>query len=376
MLKIDRYLLRQFLWVFTIFFCSFLGLYVVADSVNNFEEFSTYARDHGGLLKVIGEYYGYRAFAFFDQISPLLILIAAMFTLAAFRRHNEMTVLLAAGISKARIARPIIVTAVLFALLAVANREVIIPSIREELNFKAQDLIRGTRPLQPTYDNQTDVLLGGEGIIRREQKIVRPNFFLPRSLDHYGPQIVARQAVYKPARSGRPGGYLLRKVEQPAGLAERPSLPPGSEPIVITPRDADWLKSDECFLVSGVDFQRLADGDTLRKFASTPELIAGLGNPSVKHGANVRVKIHARLVKPFLDVTLLFLGLPLVLSRQTLNLFVSVGLCVLLVVVYMLGVVGCHYLGGNATISASLAAWLPLMIFLPLAVGVSEPLRE
>ena len=50
MATVDRYLLRQFLWVFTIFFSSFLGLFVVADSVNNFEEFSTYGKEHGIVL--------------------------------------------------------------------------------------------------------------------------------------------------------------------------------------------------------------------------------------------------------------------------------------------------------------------------------------
>ena len=105
-------------------------------------------------------------------------------------------------------------------------------------------------------------------------------------------------------------------------------------------------------------------------------MIKVLGNSSVLHGADIQVKIHARFVKPILDVTLLFLGLPLVLSRQTHNLFVSVGLCVLLVLVYMVVILGCHYLGASLKIGPALAAWIPLMIFVPLAVSMSQPLRE
>jgi lipopolysaccharide export system permease protein len=376
MATVDRYLLRQFLWVFTIFFTSFLGLFVVADSVNNFEEFSTYGKDHGGFLKVVGEYYGYRAFAFFDQISPLLILIAAMFTIAAFRRHNEMTALLAAGISKSRIVRPIIVAAIVFAVLAVVNREVVIPSIREKLNFKAQDLLSAARPLQPIYDNQTDILLGGKGIMRRQQTIVEPSFNLPPQLDHYGRQVTARHAVYRPPQGDRPGGYHLKQVKYPKGLADKPSLTMGDHAVLITPRDADWLQKDECFVASGVEFEYLSGGQSWRRFSSTPEMIKVLGNSSVQHGADLQVKIHARFVKPILDVTLLFLGLPLVLSRQTHNLFVSVGLCVLLVLVYMVVILGCHYLGASLKIEPVLAAWIPLMIFVPLAVNMSDPLRE
>jgi len=348
--KIDRYLLRQFLWIFVIFFSSFLGLFVVADGVNNFEEFSTYGKDHGGFLKVVGEYYGYRAFAFFDQISPLLILIAAMFTIAAFRRHNEMTALLAAGISKARIVRPIIAAAIVFALLAVANRELMIPSIREKLNFKAQDLLSKARPVEPVYDNQTDISISCRGILRRTQTLVEPNFSMPLQLNHYGRQVQARRAVYRPPTADRPGGYHLQEVQYPQDLATKPSLKVGDRAILITPLDADWLDKRDCFIVSGVDFQLLVDGQSWRRFSSTPELIAALGNPSLQHGAGVQVKIHARFVKPLLDV--------------------------LLVLVYMVVLLGCHHLGSNLVLQPALAAWAPLMIFVPLAVVMAEPLRE
>jgi lipopolysaccharide export system permease protein len=374
--KIDRYLLRQFLWIFVIFFSSFLGLFVVADGVNNFEEFSTYGKDHGGFLKVVGEYYGYRAFAFFDQISPLLILIAAMFTIAAFRRHNEMTALLAAGISKARIVRPIIAAAIVFAMLAVANRELMIPTIREKLNFKAQDLLSKARPVEPVYDNQTDISISCRGILRRTQTLIEPNFSMPLQLNDYGRQVQARRAVYRPPTADRPGGYHLQEVQYPQELATKPSLKVGDRAILITPLDADWLDKRDCFIVSGVDFQLLVDGQSWRRFSSTPELIAALGNPSLQHGAGVQVKVHARIVKPLLDVTLLFLGLPLVLSRRPHNLFVSVGFCVLLVLVYTVVLLGCHHLGSNLVLQPALAAWAPLMIFVPLAVVMAEPLRE
>ncbi len=299
-----------------------------------------------------------------------------MFTIAAFRRHNEMTALLAAGISKSRIVRPIIVAAILFAILAVVNREVVIPSIREKLNYKPQDLLGTTRSLQPIYDNQTDVLLGGKGFQRREQTIVEPSFNLPPQLDRYGRHVTARQAVYRPPQGQRPGGYHFQQLKFPKGLADKPSLMMGQRPILITPRDADWLQPDECFVVSGVAFEHLSGGQAWRRFSSTPEMIQVLSNSSVQHGADLQVKIHARFVKPILDVTLLFLGLPLVLARQTHNLFVSVGLCVLLVLAYMLVILGCHYLGASLKIGPALAAWIPLMIFVPLAVNMSEPLCE
>ena len=95
------------------------------------------------------------------------------------------------------------------------------------------------------------------------------------------------------------------------------------DPVVLTPHDTDWLKPDECFVASDITFNQLEGGPAWRQFASTGELLTGLHNRSLDYGADVRVTIHARLVQPILDVTLLFLGLPLVLSRQHRNVFVA-----------------------------------------------------
>ena len=53
---------------------------------------------------------------------------------------------------------------------------------------------------------------------------------------------------------------------------------------------------------------------------STAALLADLG-------ADVRVAVHYRFVKPFLDLTLLFLGLPMVLGHRKHNIFAAAGGC-------------------------------------------------
>jgi lipopolysaccharide export system permease protein len=125
-----------------------------------------------------------------------------------------------------------------------------------------------------------------------------------------------------------------------------------------------------------VSFEYLAGADDWRRYASLQELVTGLRNPSLNLGSDVRVAIHARIVQPVLDVVLLFLGLPLLLARNNRNVFFAIGLCVALVVGFYMVVFGCQYLGANYLVSPALAAWLPLAIFVPLAVWMSNPLRE
>ncbi|MGD9644574.1 MAG: LptF/LptG family permease [Pirellulales bacterium] len=373
---IDRYLLRQFLQVLTICFCSLTGLYVVFDAFGNLDEFLRYGEQQGGVFGLLAEYYAYRSIFFFDRTSGILALVAAMFTVTWIQRHNELTALAAAGLSTGRVMRPVLYAAMAVALIAALNRELVIPRISGPLSRDAKDLLGDTgRDLQPTYDQKTDIFFRGRQTFANEQKIVEPNFLLPPGLDAYGKQLAAAEASYKSANAEHPSGYLMHAVSEPSGIAELASLKLGDETILFTPRDTTWLKPDECFVASEVNFEQLTGGNRFRQFSSTRQLIRGLRNPSLAFGADVRVTIHSRFVQPLLDITLLLLGLPLVLARENRNIFLAIGLCLGLVTVFMLVVIACQYLGGIYLLSPALAAWLPLMIFLPTAVGMSDALR-
>jgi lipopolysaccharide export system permease protein len=378
LLIIDRYLLRQFVQTFLICFCSLTGLYFVIDAFGNLEEFITYARDNGGMVAVMGQYYAYRAISFFDSTSHVITLIAAMFTVTWIQRHNELTALEAAGISKSRVVKPVIAAVLLISLASAANRELVIPSLRENLSYNAQDLggSRG-KQLVPRYDNETGVLLRSSAQIFADQKrIHKPDFQLPEGLDQYGPRLIAENAFYRPPQGDRPGGYLFQQVAQPKGLDVEASLALDGRALLLTPRDYPWLNAGECFVVSDVSFEYLSSDGNWRQLSSTWELIRGLRNRSLDYGAGERMAIHARMVQPILDVTLLFLGLPLVLSRSNRNVFLAIGMCLALVVSFMLVIITCKKLGADYWLEPSFAAWLPLMIFVPCAVALSHPLRE
>jgi lipopolysaccharide export system permease protein len=68
------------------------------------------------------------------------------------------------------------------------------------------------------------------------------------------------------------------------------------------------------------------------------------------------------------------LGLPLVVSRTNRNPFVAIGLCLAVVTAFMLVVLGGQSLGGSGWMQPALAVWLPLILFAPVAVWLSESL--
>ena len=376
---IDRYLLRQFVQTFVICYLSLTGLYIVFDAFTNLEDFLRAGEKQGGLWAIMGPHYAYRSIFFFDRTAGMLTLVSAMFTITWIQRHNEMIALMASGISRTRVVVPVIGAAIVIALLATANRELVIPRFREELSKTPQNLLGdAARGLQPRRDYQTDVLIRGRSTMANRQRIREPKFLLPISLSDYGKLLVAENAYYHAPRGDRPGGYLLEGLKQPKNLADQPSLPRDGPPVVITPRDApDWLEPDQCFVVSEVNFEQLTGGTGWRQYSSTAQLIRGLRNPSLDFGSDVRVAIHSRFVQPLLDITLLFLGLPLVLTRQSRNVFIAIGLCVLVVSVFVLMTLTLQHLGSrNFLLDPAQAAWAPLVIFVPVAVGMSHAMWE
>jgi lipopolysaccharide export system permease protein len=375
---IDRYLLRQFVQTFLICFLSLVGIVIVFDLFTNLDEFVIAGKAAGGVMSFITRYYMFQTIGFFDRIGGLLALVSAMFTVSWIQKNNEMTALMSAGVSRFRVLLPIILAVAVVSVILAANREILMPRYRHELSRGSKDP-SGSKPqsLGSRYDGRTNVLLGGKNSYADQQRIEEPSFGMPPSLYAYGTALTADNAYYKPADSNHAGGYLFDGVRRPKNLDTRPSLPLGGPPVLITPHDApQWLKPNQCFLVSDVDFDQLTGGKSLTQLSSTAQLIRGLRNSSLDYGAKEKVAIHARIVQPLLDMTLLFLGLPLVVTRENRNVFVAMGICMVVAIAFTLVVAGVQSLGEVSYwfFTPSLAAWAPLMIFVPLAAWMVDGL--
>lgn len=372
---LDRYVLTMFLKVLAITFVSLTGLYIVIDLFQNVDDFAAQSEERGELLRVIVEFYGPRALSFFDRMGPIMALLAAVFAITTLMRTNELTAMMAAGVSKGRIVTPLIYAAVAVSLLGVVNREWFIPAVRHKLMRTAQDW-QGVQPktLRPTYDYRTDVFIGGRHTIARERKILEPHFRLPSTLGDFGHQLAAETATWLPRSAEHPAGYLLEGVHTPSNLAKLKSVAIDGQTVIYAPQDTPWLLPRQCFLASNVSFDQLAGGSIWRQHGSTRELMTQLRNPSLDLGSDARVLLHARLVQPLLDMTLFMLGLPLVLSRDSRNTFVAAGYCLAMVAGFFIVVILCHTLGSNYLLSPAFSAWLPLLIFTPLAYTTAIPL--
>jgi lipopolysaccharide export system permease protein len=368
---IDRYLTVLYLRVVVISFTSLAGVFVVFHAFNNLDELTNYANVTGSFLSACVAYYGPYLLQLFDWTAPILAMMGLLFVLGWLRRTGELTALLAAGIGYQRIARPLLASAVIILVLGLLNREFAMPRWQEVLTLRAQDLGGDIeRSLQPCFERGTGILISGKSLRLSEREIVSPAFLLHSDLGEFGRQVAAQRGQWLPAVAGQhPAGYMLSGVHEPARPATLPSAKLGDRIVIYSPSEHPWLKEDQVFVASDVEYDLLRTGGAWKRLASTAELIRRLHHPSIDYGADARVALHYRLLRPFTEFALVLMGLPLVTGRADKNLFVMAGWGLALISAYQLIRLGCLSLGeAGYLIDPIQAAWIPMLVIVPPAV--------
>ena len=374
MTVLDRYILRSFLFNFIGWNLCFVGIFVVFDLFTNFDSLLQAGKAANNVPKVIFLYYFYRSIPIVLLLSSILCLIAAMVTVAMLMRNNEFVPIQAAGISTLRIIRPLIIAVLCLTALFCLMRECLLPNIQDQIVMEASDYAenKGTT-LNVTVDRETNITIGGERVFRSGKQISKPEFSIPRTITRQPVRLSGESAFHKSATKIRGAGYLLSGVHD-RHILQSPSFMWNEKPIIITPADADDIESDQCFVVTNVPFESLASKDAWQ-YASLWTLISAARNKSLDVGAAIHANIHSRMTQPVLDMTLLFLGLPVLLLYRDRNVFKAMGLSSLILFAFLLVCYACQFAGTNSGMPV-LGAWLPMMIFVPLAVNQCFLLRE
>lgn len=369
---LSRYLTWQFCRVFLMTFICLFGMSVIGDLVGHFSELVDYKKSHTDLGTLLASYYVARIPWFFELVGRVVCLLSGVFVLSAMQRHNELTAVMAAGGSRWQVARPLCLAAVVIALAGIANRELGIPHFRDLLCRDANDIVRGKpRSMLPRYDNQTNVLFGGTSIVPREQTILEPNIRLPRAWGTFGQSVRAETASFVAGTTEHPPGYLLNHVQNAILLAETPSLVIQGMPLALSPADTPWLEKEQCFILSSLPVEAFLRSKRWEQYSSTRQLLTGIRSGSIDFTPDVRVLLHARFVQPFLDICLFMLGLPFAFSTHRRAVFSSAFKTILLAVGFSgVTIVGKAF-GTQELFPAAVAAWLPLIVFAPVAAGFS-----
>ena len=363
---IDRYMLRSLVVNYLIALSAMLSLYVVLDMFVNMDEFT----EHGfPLTTVIGHmagYYGPHLLLYFSQLSGAITLFACMTSLARMRRANELTAILASGVSLHRIAFPIIAFGIGTTGLLLLDTEVLIPSVAHLL-ARDHDDADGTRAYTVLFLRDGQGALLSAGNFHPTTKDLQQLLVLERDDDgDFTAMVEADRATWEPPTVIRPTGRWRldrgRRIERAqgarVGLGPREMRP--TTPIEVYETDL----SPEA--IQG----RQTEGWI--RFLS----LSQLGEHKRRAGPNfmdVIQTIHQRRAQPFVSLVLLLLGLPFFLNRSPSTVLSDSGKCMIACgLCYVVTFVAQSLRPADAS---ALPAWIPIFVFGTLAVVLFDRIR-
>jgi lipopolysaccharide export system permease protein len=357
---LDRLLIFGYVKSYLICLISMLSLYIVVDLFMNVNEFAHVNDGLGPFLRHIGIYYAARSTTIFDRLAEMIVLLAAMFTIAWVQRNNELLPQLSAGVSTQRIVRPVLLSACAMLFLTVLNQELLIPRLGHVLALNRDDP-NGERDLKVGSGYEANRIFIRGDVGNRKDMLVRgfhcniPQSVTPGNIVN----LHAKEARYIPPVEGksRSGGWMLTDT-QPRELEH------WTKNEVLEP-----ISSGRYFLrTKEIDFDSITR-DRFKWFylAPTWRLFQELGKSDVERLPAMAVLFHMRLTRPILGMILVFLGLSVILRDQNRNVFISAGLCLVLCALFFAACFACQQLGDKEYLSPALAAWLPVMVFGPMA---------
>lgn len=369
MTLLDRYVLRSATVNYLIALAVMVGLYIVLDLFFNMDEFTEKGQPIGDVLVNVVSYYGTNLFRYFAQLSGVVTLFACMVTLARMRRANELTAMLASGMSLYRVAAPVVAFGILTTGLWVFDTEVAIPSLAPELARRHDDA-RGEKTYGVWFlEDRDGALLSaqqfvpGTGTMRRMMVLKRDQDGTARSV------IEAEEAVWEKLEGHPLGGrwVLTRGVERSTVTDAAGSFGP-QEKLVTELVDHYESNLDPAKIELRQSAQWIS-------FLSSRQL-AELARRDLPSSVAVAVQQtrHARFTVPIINLLLLLLGIPFLLDREPGTILSDAAKCLA-----ACGACFAVAFAGRSVLSpdsySALPAWLPIIVFSPLAVILIDRIR-
>jgi lipopolysaccharide export system permease protein len=373
---LDRYILFSFLKHYAISFMVLVGLYIVLDMVFNLDELAAVGERTGAgavdsamvFMRNVANRYFYQVFLYFAQLSGIIPVVAAGFTLVRLSRSNELTAILAAGVPLLRVVLPIIIASIGLNVILLLDQELILPRIIPKV--MRVHLVEGpTFPVHAMQDENGALLNAGRFIpgdrispprLEELNVIFRDKQLQPVSL------LSARTAVWDERRQH----WELIEGMKIAGLLpdERASapIPVNIYASNVTPYEINlFRRSDSVQLLSIRQINEMLDRE---HGYATIDLL--------------RVK-HARLTQPLMNMVLLLLAIGSLLTREPGRLRSGAVQCLILVGLALGATFLSYQLAGHppagggagAQLWPALMAWLPIFLFAPVAVWLLDRIK-
>lgn len=369
MKTLDRYIAKHFMSGYLIALGVMMGMFLAVDLFLNLDEFAEQA-DLGllGVLHNIGSYYAVRSVLWFRDLGGVIIVIAAVFSLARMTRCNELTAIMASGVSLKRVLAPILLLALLLTGILIVDQEIILPRLSGELTRK-QDQLPGYAAYDLWFLNDANgSLISCAEYEEKEQTMHYPVIVLrePKDADTWRTigKIQARRAVYDAERDGwrLEEGQLVRI------------------PDVNT--DAFQDQETVAFYATNLTPEELPlrRREQFKSLLSMRQLMEIEQNPGTRRTelADIAVQKHSRITMPIINLIMLMVALPVLVCRDPKEMktailisFLTTASCY--IVAFLSSLFATEVIWGQ--VRPALFSWLPIFIFFPIALIQIDAMR-
>jgi LPS export ABC transporter permease LptG len=331
------------------------GIYIVVDAIQKIDDFIEMGAK---AVTMATHYYGLMVPVFIAQLFPAITLISVSLVLVRFVKNNEILAMQVAGINLYRIMLPIFIVSVFLSFLAVINQELIIPKFAAELEKVEQTTFEEKEKSNILVEDEENRMLFRVWSLNMVEESLKSVYIIGKYEN--GKKEFTINAEKGTWTDGN--GWLLLNVVKhnydESGNWISPALQMDNYLLETTLSPAQLSKVD--INVSLKSFKELRE---LRN--KEPE--------NDRYG----VMYHSRVAYPLTNFILLFLGIPVVLGfeRMSKNVFLRVGISVLICCAFFVLAYICANLGNMGILQPVLAAWIPVIVFGCLGLVLFEGMR-
>ncbi|MEX2213946.1 MAG: LptF/LptG family permease [Phycisphaeraceae bacterium] len=372
MTLLDRYIIRQFLLNFVILMVVIMGLVVMIDFIFQMEQFSdagdNYAQAHGGsalmwMLKLMAGYYGPLVLLLIAYLVGLLVVAAMGFTYLALARSGELVTIISGGISLYRVAAPVLIAGGLINALALVDQEFLVSNMVDRLTMRPGDFKQPDRQTAGMYyieDSRGDLISCGS-FDPISGQLSQVTILVTDDKGQWDRRISAKTATWNDARRGWEfvGGQVIVRMDTGNVESVQPIRPP--EPVAFFGTDVSpqVLKA-----------RRAAIYSSLLSMRQLSEL---LDNPAADRPELLRI-MHSRFSMMVFNILILAIALPQFLTRVPPNpVKAAVYGAAIAIGSWIQAIVLLQFMSGS--LNPVVAAWLPVVIYLPITAVVLSRIK-
>lgn len=358
---LDRYIVRQFVITFLFGLLAFLLIFLVVDLMEKLDDFIDARVGEGVIL----EYYVF----FFPEIvklmTPVAMLLAALFVTGRLSQQNELTAMKSSGISLYRFLLPFLGVALAVSLASIYFNGWIVPSANQKKFAIERAYLQRTATATSRFnvffqEGRTRLVsIGYYDSNGKTASRVSIQEFADTNLTvltrRYDAQQMRWQDAEDPLQRGTASGWVLahgtmrefRDGNQV--LEEFESMPIGR--LSLTPAEIEkkQRKPDEM------------DYPELKEFIEAQQA-AG------QEVSRWLVNYHDKIAFPFASVIVVLFGVPFASGRRRAGAAVEFGISIAMTFVYLAFMKTSQVFGYNGDLNPILTAWLANLLF--FAAGI------